>query len=233
MSTKKESHPDWEKQGLKRDFKNIEEFYNYKFMCRHKHFSEDDLRKLVDFENIVRQNQGEYFLLEHAPNGKKNPKGAKGDYIVGILSGKLCYPLNGKRFGDAFETPTELFGFLQYFYNKEILFRTNKRAYTEGGKLAELELHKIKEDPALNIKDILGDYFNCYFSNGSWINGHFKSSRKGRIKNGKNEGPYQITSATKAMSRLFIPKKAINLIGFLDCNLPESEWEYKEPSRTC
>ena len=230
MSTEEEPPPDWKKQGLIRS-NNIEDFLIK--TNSNNLFSKKDISKLKEFEDIIKQNQGEYFLLEHTPYGKKNPRGKKGNYIIGILKGELCYSFDGKRYGSPFETYTELPGFLQHFYKKEVIFRTQKRTYTQGGMgLKNLDLYKIEEDPALDIKEILNGEICSYFGNGSWIKGHFKPTRKSKITNGKKETYSQITSATKAMHRLFVSKNIPSLMSYLDCNLLENKWTYKKVNQT-
>jgi len=231
MTVDEEDPPDWKKAGLVR-FHNIEDFLNYdskQDKSKYNNLSEEEKNKLRLFEKTIKQNKREYFLLEVA-NGTKLPE-HKGEYVIGISDGKIYYSIDGKRYGTAFEAQNDIPGFFQYFYQKEIILRTEKRNYTTGGTLEELTLQKIREDPALNIEDILNGKIRCYFAYGCWEKGHWKHYGKKRLKNGREGTPYGVTIATKRMAKLFFTNVE-RLVPFLECDLTESEWYYKESNQT-
>lgn len=229
MTVDEEDPPDWKKQGLVR-FHNVDDFFKHKCGLSYKSEHIGEHSKVKTFEEVIKENKGEYFLLE-VVNGTKLSE-HKGEYAIGILSGDICYSIDGKRNGTAFEAQSDIPGFFQYFYKKEIILRTEKRNYTTGGTLGELTLQKIREDPALSVEDILNGTTRCYFADGCWEKGHWKKYYgKKRLKNGRKGNPYGVTAATKRMARLF-SMNIKHIVPFLECNLTESEWHYKEANQT-
>ena len=195
MTINEEVQSNWKKAGLVR-FHNADDFCRYKYGSKYKSKHREEYNRLKAFEETIKKNKGEYFLLELVNAAKLLDN--KGDYVIGILRGDICYSVGGKRYGgEAFESMSDISGFLQNFYTKEIILRTKKRAYTTGGKLPEVELKKIREDPALSIEDIINNRINYLLGDG----------RRGVLR----------TLATKFSTDI------AHLKPFLECNLPESK----------
>ncbi len=223
MAISKEQKENWKKSELKR-FDNIEDFFNRKYGSDYLETYKEEYKTIKLFEDTIKQNSRQYFLLE--PTIKPN-KSRNRPLAIGILQGDLCYSLNGKRYGEPFEVGKDMEGFFQNFYNREIIIRTLKRAYTTGGDIAngDLEFKKIREDPALGIKDITSGKVICYLANGVWKKGkYYKNLINGNLDNTET---LKNTKVINRMSKLFSATPPI-LENFLELYLEKS----KRPNQT-
>ena len=169
-------------------FDNLDDFFNYKFGPNYRTEYKNEYLKINEFEKQVNTNKGNYFFM-----WLKNGISGTGEYIVGVLHGEICYSVHGER-GEPFENMGISPGFLQHFYHKEIIVRTEKRAFTKGGELDLLFFEKLREDPALSIDDVLKKQINYFFGD----------------------------NALRVMAKTF-STNVNKLKPYLDCNIMESD----------
>ncbi len=222
MGFNKTQKENWNKDRLVR-FDTIDDFFNQKYGSDYLKEQKEQYEKMKLFENKIKENAGQYFLLELTNKNENN-----NSFGVGILRGDLCYTLNGKRYGKLFEYGKDMEGFFLNFYNNEIIIRTLKRAYTAGGNISsgDIEFKKIREDFAVKEEHITGTddlgskRIIFYLANGIWKNGKFYKNLVNGVTD--NNNLLKKTKATNKMAKIFNANHQI-LNNYLELYLEKSK----------